>query len=186
MAAAVHITKEADLVLEWEVLRINVLQEINDSALLTHESSIKDTREGTNLPSSFVPGRNIFFLTAAAAMAYKLDAHTIIGGMCQTDFSGYPDCRRGFIDSLEVTLSLGMDYLIRIDTPLMHMDKRESIQLAQALPGCMNALKWSYTCYEGKEIPCGKCPACLLRIKAFKEAGIPDPYLERIGQMNGR
>ena len=96
----------------------------------------------------------------AAVYAKQLGIDTLVTGVCQTDYSGYPDCRREFIDSLEMTLSLGLDYRISIETPMMYITKAEEVQMAVDLgPECMKALALSHTCYAGAFPPCGKCPA---------------------------
>jgi len=182
--AAIQVAYNLEVLDKLITYEIPFFRKLDDSALLNSKRSVKEKRVGTELPDSFVPGRNIIFLTVAGAYAYKKGAHYIVGGMSQEDYSGYPDCRRIFIDYLQQALNLGMDYEFEILTPLMFISKVEEIKLAQTTPDAMKALSWSYTCYEGKVIPCGECPACKLRIKAFQEAGINDPYLERI--KNGR
>jgi 7-cyano-7-deazaguanine synthase len=112
-------------------------------------------------------------------LAYKWGVEDVVTGVCQTDSSGYPDTRDSTIKSLQATLSLGMEWPLVIHTPLMWLTKAESVNLAMALPGCMEALKWSHTCYEGEYPPCENCPACLLRIKGFAEAGVKDPIYLR-------
>jgi 7-cyano-7-deazaguanine synthase len=160
----------------YAVLPLPTLAAIGDSALIGPGDVGAIDRAG--LPSSFVPGRNLLFLTAAAAYAYKLGAHTLVGGMCETDYSGYPDCRRETLDALEQAIRLGMEYEIEIVTPLMRLSKRQTVELAHGLPGCWDALALTLTCYEGERPGCGKCPACLLRAKGFAEAGHPDPAAE--------
>jgi 7-cyano-7-deazaguanine synthase len=159
---------------------ISILKEIADSALLNNINDINESHRGSNnLPSSFVPGRNIFFLTVAGAIAFKKEIKHIVTGVCETDYSGYPDCRDNTIKSTQVSLSLAINYDFEIHTPLMNLSKSDSITLAMYLPGCLDALAYSHTCYEGKFPPCGKCPACVLREKGFKESGINDPLIER-------
>ena len=163
----------------YKILAIDFLKEIGDSALLK-EGNISDLhRSSSDLPASFVPGRNIILLTAAAMYAYKMGIRQIVTGVCQTDFSGYPDCRKNTMNSLQDTLSLGMEMAFEIHTPLMHLTKAESVELAGTFPGCMKALAFSHTCYEGQIPPCGKCPACILRQKGFDEAGVIDPLIAR-------
>ena len=146
------------------------------ASALTRDIAI-DQKEG-ELPNTFVDGRNLFFLSMAAVMAKQKGINTIYTGVCQTDYSGYPDCRRDFIDSLEKTLSFAMDYDFSIVTPLMYLSKKEGVELASSLgPECMEALGMSWTCYEGDKEPCGKCPACVLRQKGFEAAGMLDPAL---------
>jgi 7-cyano-7-deazaguanine synthase len=166
------------------IILINTFKElfpnIGDSALVSGGDISKKHRSSDQLPASFLPGRNLLFLTIVASIAYKEGIHDIVTGVCQTDYSGYPDCRRETIDSLENTLSLGLDYPITIHTPLMHLTKAETVRMASNLEGCLKALSYSHTCYEGEVPPCGKCPACELRTKGFKEAGISDPLIERL------
>ena len=164
---------------DYQNFKTTIFQDIGDSALIQEGGISTQHRSSLNLPASFVPGRNIFFLTIAGALAYKHDIFNIVTGVCQTDFSGYPDCRANTIDAIEKTLSLGMDSQFRIHTPLMYKTKAESVAMAQSLPECMNALAYSHTCYEGQYPPCGKCPACLLRMKGFVDAGVEDPLIIR-------
>jgi len=130
----------------------------------------------SSLPTTFVPGRNLIFLTYAAAFAYTKGISSLVTGVCETDYSGYPDCREETIRSLTATLNLGMGAAFQIHTPLMHLTKAETVQLAVEV-GALEALAFSHTCYEGAAPPCNVCPACLLRAKGFFEAGIEDPLL---------
>jgi 7-cyano-7-deazaguanine synthase len=164
---------------EHKTLQVPELSQLGGSSLTTEIMMDEHGGRG-DLPNSFVPGRNILFLTLAAAWAYQLECHDLVGGMCQTDYSGYPDCRRATMDSLETTLRLGMEWDITIHTPLMFLTKCETVLLAQAVRA-MDALAYSHTCYEGKRPPCGVCPACKLRAKGFAEANVPDPLLLRVG-----
>lgn len=164
---------------DYHEVKTDIFQNIGDSALISSGNISSSHRSSNELPASFVPGRNILFLTIAAAFAYKWQIQDIVTGVCQTDFSGYPDCRDNTIKSLQVTLSLALDAPLIIHTPLMWLTKAESVLMAANIPGCAEALKWSHTCYEGQYPPCGKCPACLLRAKGFAEAGINDPIYER-------
>jgi len=126
------------------------------------------------LPSTFVAGRNLFFLSIAAVIAKQRDIQLIYTGVCETDFSGYPDCRHDFITSLNQTINIGMDCNIEIRTPLMNLNKSETVILMRKL-GKLDWYALSHTCYEGVRPACGSCPACKLRIKGFNDAGIPDP-----------
>ena len=112
------------------------------------------------------------------SLAYTLNISHLVTGVCQTDYSGYPDCRRNTLNALEQSISLGLENTVHIHTPLMDLTKAESVHMAQEF-GAMEALQYSHTCYEGKVPPCGKCPACVLRRKGFAEAGVPDPLLQR-------
>jgi 7-cyano-7-deazaguanine synthase len=132
------------------------------------------------LPSTFVPGRNIVFLSLAASRAYVKDCDTIVIGVSQEDFAGYPDCRQNFIESMESAISNGLDKPIRIAAPLMHLSKKETVELAVSLPGCMDALALSTTCYNGERPPCQKCNACVLRAKGFARAGVEDPLCQSV------
>ena len=132
----------------------------------------------TGLPNTFVPGRNLVFLTFAAAFAYRQGIRHIVTGVAQTDYSGYPDCRAETIDALQQALRLGMESDVEIHTPLMHLSKKQTVELASDL-GALPALAHTHTCYNGVRPPCGNCPACELRAKGFAEAGIPDPLLEQ-------
>jgi len=128
------------------------------------------------LPNTFVPGRNIIFLTFAAAYAYHREIRHIVTGVAQTDYSGYPDCREATIRAVQATLRLGMENDVEIHAPLMHLSKQETVELARDLGG-LEAMALTHTCYNGTRPPCGKCAACELRAKGFAEAGIRDPLL---------
>ena len=131
--------------------------------------------DGT-IPATFVPGRNLLFLTLAAAWAYQRGITDLITGVCQTDYSGYPDCRADTMVALQAALRAGMNSPFVIHTPLMHMTKAESVLLMRDL-GRLDLLAHSHTCYNGFVPPCGTCPSCLLRAKGFAEAGVRDPLL---------
>ena len=130
----------------------------------------------TGLPNTFVPGRNLIFLTFAAAYAWHRGIGNMVTGVAQTDYSGYPDCREETIGSLQETLRLGMESDVLIHTPLMHLSKKETVELARDV-GALEAMALTHTCYNGQRPPCGVCPACVLRAKGFEEAGIEDPLL---------
>jgi len=132
-----------------------------------------------NLLASFVPGRNLIFITSASILAQQMGYRNVVTGVCQTDYSGYPDCRNNTIDSLQVSLNLGMDSNIKIHTPLMWLNKRETVEMSMRWPSCWKALEYSHSCYEGLNPPCGKCPSCILREKGFREAGMTDPIYNR-------
>jgi 7-cyano-7-deazaguanine synthase len=117
------------------------------------------------------------FLTFAAAYAWQRDIGHLVTGVAQTDYSGYPDCREPTIAALEKAISLGMDRDIRIHTPLMHLSKRETVELAVRLQA-LDAMALTHTCYNGERPPCGQCAACELRARGFDEAGVADPLLE--------
>ena len=141
------------------------------SSALTSGGTIEVTESG--LPNTFVPGRNLMFLSVAAALAYKLSIRHIIGGMCETDFSGYPDCRDDAIKCLQVALNVGMESRFVIETPLMWIDKADTWALAEQLGGepLVNLIRQeTHTCYVGERTAkhdwgfgCGACPACEIR-----------------------
>jgi len=130
--------------------------------------------EDSGLPNTFVPGRNLIFLTFAAAHAYQRGITHLVTGVAQTDYSGYPDCREETMKSLQTALRNGMESEIQIHTPLMHLSKQATVQLAVAL-GALPAMAMTHTCYNGEHPPCGTCPACELRAKGFEDAGVVDP-----------
>ena len=136
-----------------------------------------ETDDETELPVTFVAGRNLIFLTFAAAYAYRHDARHLVTGVAQTDYSGYPDCREETIEALQKAISLGMDREFTIHTPLMHRSKKGTVELAAQL-GALEAMALTHTCYKGLRPPCGVCQACRLRAKGFAEAGVPDPLLD--------
>ncbi len=140
---------------------------------LTSQSPIE---QGKEYPNSFVPGRNLVFITLASAYAYSLGISNVITGVSQTDYSGYPDCREDSLNALEATLRLGLAPNIKIHSPLMHMTKTEEVKYMQE-QGELELLAYTHTCYEGRRPPCGKCPSCVLRAAAFEEVGIQDPLL---------
>lgn len=128
------------------------------------------------LPNTFVPGRNLVFLTFAAAYAWQRGIEHLVTGVAQTDYSGYPDCRAETLDALQQSLRLGMESNVTLHTPLMNLSKGETVSLAQDL-GALDALADSHTCYNGVRPPCGECAACVIRAKGFEEAGVADPLL---------
>jgi len=157
------------------LLDLSTFGQISDTAL-TSERSIEMTAGG--LPSTFVPGRNLLFFTYAAAVAYRRGLNVLVGGMCETDFSGYPDCRDNTLKSLQVSLSLGMDTPMTIETPLMWLDKAQTWALTAALGGealTRLIVEHTHTCYLGDRsqqhdwgFGCGHCPACALRSRGYK------------------
>jgi 7-cyano-7-deazaguanine synthase len=161
------------------LLRIPTFSELGGNAL-TGREAVRDKRTRRGLPNTFVPGRNIIFLAFAGALAYREGIHHLVTGVCEADYSGYPDCRERAMRALERAVSLGMDYRINIHTPLIHMTKAEALRLALRL-GAYDALALSHTCYNNQRPPCGRCPACVLRARAFSKAGMKDPILEKKG-----
>jgi 7-cyano-7-deazaguanine synthase len=164
-----------------DILTLSVLEQLGGTALLDSTTPIRCDSQPHGLPNTFVPGRNLIFLTAAAAYAYQHQIHDLVIGACETDYSGYPDCREATMQAMQHALSLGLDYPIRIHTPLMHLTKAQTVHLAMEL-NAMEAMAFSHTCYEGVCPPCGNCPACILRTSGFKEAGVRDPLIQRMEQ----
>jgi 7-cyano-7-deazaguanine synthase len=161
------------------VLPCDSFSVLGGNALTGAESVSTTVNRASGLPNTFVPGRNLIFLTLAAAFAWKAHSAHLVTGVCETDYSGYPDCRSQTIEALQVALRLGLDAPFTIHTPLMHLSKAQTVLLARDL-GALPLLAWSHTCYQGSIPPCGSCPACLLREKGFREAGIADPLVERL------
>lgn len=160
---------------EDHMLEMHGFGAIGDTAM-TGERAFEITAKG--LPSTYVPGRNLVFLTYAAALADRRGLQVLVGGMCETDFSGYPDCRRDSIDAMEQALNLGMAQDFRIETPLMRLTKAETWALAKGLGGeplVELTLEESHTCYRGERdvrrpwgYGCGTCPACELRARGYE------------------
>lgn len=158
------------------LLNAPALAEIGGSAL-TDGGAIK--LQDSGLPTSFVPGRNLIFFTYAAALAYRRGHSVLVGGMCETDFSGYPDCREATLQALMTAINMGMDSDLLMETPLMHLSKAQSWQLAHELGGAEFVeviIEHSHSCYEGVRetryewgYGCNACPACDLRAKGFRE-----------------
>jgi 7-cyano-7-deazaguanine synthase len=153
---------------------LGVLGKISETALTRN---VEIAMLENNLPSTFVPGRNILFLTFAACVAYRRGLKHIVGGMCETDYSGYPDCRDDTIKSLQASLNLGMEARFVLHTPLMWIDKSQSWDLAGQLGGSVLVnliVEHTHTCYQGDRsrrhdwgFGCGACPACVLRRDGF-------------------
>ncbi|MAT34423.1 MAG: 7-cyano-7-deazaguanine synthase QueC [Ponticaulis sp.] len=168
------------------MLDLSILGQIAETSL-TRDAEIRMTEDG--LPSTFVPARNLIFFSLSGTIAYRQAANILVGGMCETDYSGYPDCRRATLDAQEQTLSLGLDRDIVIETPLMHKTKADTFALAKSLGGeelVEIVVEHTHTCYLGDRSTrhdwgygCGTCPACELRAKGWndwQEAGCPkDP-----------
>lgn len=160
---------------EDHMLDMGLLGQVSDTAL-TKDKAIEF--EKTGLPNTFVPGRNLLFMTFAAALAYRRGLTVLVGGMCETDYSGYPDCRDDTLKSLQVTLSLGLDQRMVVETPLMWIDKAATWRLAEQLGGkdlVSLILEESHTCYLGDRSQrhawgygCGNCPACELRRAGYE------------------
>jgi 7-cyano-7-deazaguanine synthase len=169
--------------------KLDFFREMGGNALTDPSMAIAATGDH-GLPNTFVPGRNLIFLSQAAAYAYTRGIKDVVTGVCQTDYSGYPDCRHDTLRALQKALHLGLGWperqgTLRLHAPLMFRTKAESIALAREW-GALESLAYSHTCYEGKFPPCGKCPACILREKGFAEAGLPDPLLRRTDDTGSR
>jgi 7-cyano-7-deazaguanine synthase len=161
---------------EDHMLELATLGQISDTAL-TREAAFAMTEAG--LPNTFVPGRNLLFLTYAAALAYRRGIRVLVGGMCETDYSGYPDCRNATLQTLAEAISLGMDTPFAIQTPLMSIDKAATWAMAQELggPALVDLIvEHTHTCYTPDRTTrhswgygCGTCPACGLRAKGWEQ-----------------
>lgn len=167
------------------IVDLYFFQQVSESALTKHEQSVNDTRPD-GLPSTFTPNRNALFLTVAHAYAQQIGAMYLVTGVCQTDYSGYPDCRREFIGTLEHALNLGSGKAIQIETPLMWLTKAQTFKLAEELGFLKTVLEYSHTCYNGNRerrhewgYGCGTCPACLLRSKGWDE--YQEKYVAKVG-----
>jgi 7-cyano-7-deazaguanine synthase len=156
------------------VLELGLLKQIGGTAL-TEDTAIEMGRSG--LPNTFVPGRNVLFFTAAAALAHRRGLKHLVGGMCETDYSGYPDCRDDTLKALQVTLNLGMETRFVIETPLMWLDKAATFAMAEDLggPALLDiVIEDTHTCYQGDRAQrhdwgygCAACPACDLRSRGW-------------------
>lgn len=159
---------------EDHMLDLAVLGAVSETSL-TRDTAFQ--MESTGLPNTFVPGRNLLFMTLAAAVAYRRDLQVIVTGVCETDFSGYPDCRDDTMKAMQLALSLGMDKRFLIETPLMWIDKAATWAMAQQLGGQPLVdliVEHTHTCYLGDRehrhvwgYGCGECPACVLRARGF-------------------
>ena len=158
-----------ELRIPHHILDMSLLNQLAPSALTRKDMILTDGGEG-ELPSSFVPGRNLVFLTFAGILAHQIGARHIITGVCETDFSGYPDCRDAFVKSLNVTLNLSMDKNFVIHTPLMWLDKAETWELSDQLGAFDFVREKTLTCYNGViSDGCGECPACALRKRGLQQ-----------------
>jgi 7-cyano-7-deazaguanine synthase len=168
--------KWADRLGDDHMLDMTLLSKISDTAM-TENKAIEFNANG--LPNTFVPGRNLLFFTFAAALAYRRELKFLVGGMCETDYSGYPDCRDSTLKALQVALSLGMDHPLVIETPLMWLDKAQTWKMAQDLGGTdfLEIVRdKTHTCYIGDHgtqhewgYGCGDCPACELRKNGYEQ-----------------
>ena len=156
-----------DLGVKQTVLDLSLMQQITHNALMDDTASIETTSDG--LPNTFVDGRNALFLLYAAIYAKGQGIRHIIAGVCETDFSGYPDCRDVFVKSMNVTLNLAMDYPFDIRTPLMWLTKKQTWALADELGAFDYIREHTHTCYLGVPGGCHECPSCVLRERGLKE-----------------
>jgi len=184
--AAHNIAKRAG-VKSWELLGLHGLMRSRsplvdlNAELETYESFEQmEQTIGDRVELTFVPMRNALFLTIAANHAVSRDCFDLVTGVCQMDNANYPDCRGDFIYAQELAIktALGISNFL-IHAPLLQLTKAQSVELASDLPGCMEALAYSHTCYAGKFPPCGVCHACVLRAEGFRLAGKDDPLLVR-------
>jgi len=161
---------------EDHLIRLDALGEVSDTAL-TRETAIEMSESG--LPTTFVPGRNLVFFTFAGAVAYRRGAKHLVAGMCETDYSGYPDCRDDTVKAVQLALSLGMDRRFVLHTPLMWIDKAETFALAREIggEGLLGVIvEETHSCYLGDRsrrhawgYGCGECPACRLRAQGWRK-----------------
>ncbi len=176
-------TSSRTLVPDWaerlgddHLIDLSLIAQISDTAM-TQEIEIVMQENG--LPNTFVPGRNLLFMTVAATVAYRRGLDVLVGGMCETDFSGYPDCRDDTMKALQVALNLGMATRLKLETPLMWLDKAATWQLAHDLGGMplIDLIRAdTHTCYLGERgalhdwgYGCGTCPACVLRERGYRQ-----------------
>lgn len=153
-----------------KVLDVGLLNELAVSALTRDAIPVSNDLQENGLPNTFVPGRNILFLTLAAIYAYQVGADTVITGVCETDFSGYPDCRDEFVKALNHAVKLGMERDVKFETPLMWLNKAETWALADKIGRLDYVRQKTLTCYNGViGDGCGECPACKLRAKGLHD-----------------
>ncbi|HZW20664.1 7-cyano-7-deazaguanine synthase QueC [Noviherbaspirillum sp.] len=161
---------------EDHMIDLSLVGKISDTALT---ADVEIAMQANGLPNTFVPGRNLMFMTVAATVAYRRGLDVLVGGMCETDFSGYPDCRDDTMKALQVALNLGMASRFKLETPLMWIDKAATWRLAQDIGGdaLVDVIRQdTHTCYLGERgelhdwgYGCGKCPACELRARGYRQ-----------------
>ncbi|OCG20829.1 7-cyano-7-deazaguanine synthase QueC [Gilliamella sp. App2-1] len=157
-----------DLGIKQTVIDTSVIKQTTNNALIDDSQEIKSAQDG-NYPNTFVDGRNMLFLLLAGCHAKQQGISDIIIGVCETDFSGYPDCRDIFIKSMNVSMNLAMDYAFNLITPLMYLTKAQTWEMADKLGYLDYVQQHTHTCYYGVEGGCGQCPSCLLRDKGLQE-----------------
>jgi 7-cyano-7-deazaguanine synthase len=182
IAAAEEIGRFAN-VTEHEVIDVRGMLE-SASPLTDFSRDVGQYESAEELPGglepTFIPARNILFLTIAANRAYAKGIRDIVIGVSAVDYGGYPDCRPQFLHLMEEAVNAGLEAEMRFHAPLINLTKKETVLLAAEMTGCFEALSLSHTCYKGEFPPCGQCHACLLREKGFREAGLEDPLLTRV------
>jgi 7-cyano-7-deazaguanine synthase len=161
---------------EDHMIDLGLISQLSHTAMT---EDIEITMQENGLPNTFVPGRNLMFMMVAATLAYRRGINVLVGGMCETDFSGYPDCRDDSMKALQVALNLGMATRLKLETPLMWIDKAETWRLAEQLGGTnlVDLIRAdTHTCYLGERGTlhewghgCGTCPACALRARGYQE-----------------
>lgn len=156
-----------DLGVKQTVLDLSLIQAITHNALMDENAAIATADNGP--PNTFVDGRNALFLLYAAIYAKSQGIHDIFIGVCETDFSGYPDCRAEFVASMQQTLRLAMDYPFTVHTPLMYLTKKQTWALADQLGAFDYIRQHTHTCYLGVRGGCGECPSCILRENGLRE-----------------
>lgn len=168
----------ADWNIQHTILDLNQMHMVTTNALMQTDATIEVGED--NIPNTFVDGRNALFLLYAAIYAKRQGIENIIIGVCETDFSGYPDCRQIFIDSMQQTLRLAMNYPFVIHTPLMYLTKAQTWALADTLGALDYIRHHTHTCYLGVEGGCGECPSCILREKGLQQYLSEQPKDEKI------
>jgi 7-cyano-7-deazaguanine synthase len=188
IGAACRIAEMAG-VASHEVIRLGPVL-AGTSPLIDPDQHVETYADPESLPGgiekTFVPMRNALFLTIAANRAVVLGCDSIIVGVSEEDFGGYPDCRGPFLAAMQTTINEAIGTAAKpplICAPLLHRNKMRTVLLAQNLPGCMEALEWTHTCYRGEFPPCGSCHACLLRRRGFFDAMVDDPLYVRAARV---
>ena len=188
LQAARDVVSLAGRVLEHQVITVGAI--LQGASPLVSSNELEQYPDMHSLPGglekTFVPGRNLLFLTLAANHAYARGILNLVTGVCEEDFGGYPDCRKVFIDAAQQAIRMGFGYddndrfaELEIHTPLMFKSKSESVHMARMMPSCWTALAFTHTAYDGQYPPVGNDHATLLRAKGFAEANLPDPLVLR-------